>query len=93
MSALRKDWSLKLEEALWVYRTAYKAPIGLTLFQMVYGKVCHLPVKLEHKAFWALIFLNFDPRYPEKKRKLQLHEIDELRLQSYGSNKLYKQKV
>jgi hypothetical protein len=49
-----KDWSKKLDEALWAYRTAFKTPIGMTLDQFVYGKACHLPVELEHKAYWAI---------------------------------------
>ncbi|GJT75027.1 putative nucleotidyltransferase, ribonuclease H [Tanacetum coccineum] len=45
-----KDWSKKLNDALWVFRTAYKTPTGCTPFRMVYGKACHLPVEIEHKA-------------------------------------------
>ncbi|MCI29890.1 putative protein NYNRIN-like, partial [Trifolium medium] len=70
MSTSRKDWSLKLDEALWTYQTAFKSPIGLTPFQMVYGKSCHLPVELEHKAYWALKFLNFDENQAGEKKKV-----------------------
>ncbi|MCI29171.1 protein NYNRIN-like, partial [Trifolium medium] len=93
VSTSRKDWSTKLDEALWAYQTAFKSPIGLTPFQMVYGKTCHLPVELEHKAYWALKFLNFDPSEAGEKRKLQLHELEEMRTQAYESSKLYKEKV
>ncbi|GJT90294.1 reverse transcriptase domain-containing protein [Tanacetum coccineum] len=45
-----KDWSEKLNEALWAFRTAYKTPTGCTPFRLVYGKACHLPVEIEHKG-------------------------------------------
>ena len=41
----RKDWSQRLGNALWAYRTAYKTPIGMSPYYMVYWKLCHLPVE------------------------------------------------
>ena len=55
-----KDWSLKLDNALRAYRTAYKTSIGTTPYNLVYSKACHLPVELEYKAAWAVKLLNFD---------------------------------
>ena len=49
-----KGWKNKLLDALWAYMTAYKNPIGMSPFQLVYGKSCHLPIELEHRAHWAI---------------------------------------
>ncbi|GJX34374.1 reverse transcriptase domain-containing protein [Tanacetum coccineum] len=56
----RASWSDKLDDALWAFRTAYKTPIGCTPYKLVYGKAWHLPIELEHKAYWALKHTNFD---------------------------------
>ncbi|KAA3471223.1 Retrovirus-related Pol polyprotein from transposon opus [Gossypium australe] len=56
----RKDWSSRLDESLWVYRIAFKTPLGMSPFKLVHGKPCHFPVELKHKAFWAIKKLNMD---------------------------------
>nr|GFB97246.1 reverse transcriptase domain-containing protein [Tanacetum cinerariifolium] len=54
MGENRALWSDKLEDALWAFRTAFKTLIGCTPYRLVYGKACHLPLEIEHKAYWAL---------------------------------------
>ena len=73
----RKDWASKLYDALWAYRTAYKSPIGISPYRLVFGKDCHLSVELEHRAYWAIKVLNFDIKVAGKRRLLQLNELDE----------------
>ena len=68
-------------------------PQGTTPFRLVHGKHCHLLVKLEHKAHWAVRTLNFDLKSVGEKRLLDLNEIDEIRLDAYESTVLYKKKT
>ncbi|KAL0730269.1 hypothetical protein Bca4012_026362 [Brassica carinata] len=89
----RKDWSAKLDDALWTYRTAFKTPLGTTPFNLVYGKSCHLPVELEYKALWAVKLLNFDIKDAKEKRLLQLNELDEIRMDAFENSRIYKEKT
>ena len=89
----RKDWAVKLDDALWAYRTAYKTPLGTTPFNLVYGKSCHLPVELEYSGFWATKLMNFDIKTAAERRMVQLNELDEIRLNAYENTKIYKERT
>nr|GEX02721.1 reverse transcriptase domain-containing protein [Tanacetum cinerariifolium] len=89
----RASWSDKLGDALWAFRTAYKTPIGCTLYKLVYGKACHLPVELEHKAYWALKHANFDLKTAGDHNMIQINELNELRDQAYENSLIYKEKT
>ncbi|GJY50479.1 reverse transcriptase domain-containing protein [Tanacetum coccineum] len=89
----RASWSDRLDDALWAFRTAYKTPIGCTPYKLVYGKPCHLPIELEHRAYWALKHANFNLKTTGDYRKLQLNELNELRDQAYENSLIYKERT
>ncbi|XP_070677825.1 uncharacterized protein [Malus domestica] len=91
MAIFTSWWRLIMSLNGW--RTAYKTPIGMSPFCLVYVKACHLPMELEHKAYWAIKHLNFDDQAAGEKQKLQLNELEEIRNDAYENAKIYKDKT
>ncbi|GJX67427.1 reverse transcriptase domain-containing protein [Tanacetum coccineum] len=87
------SWSDKLDDALWAFHTTFKTPIGCTPYKLVYGKSYHLPIELEHRAYWALKHANFDLKTAGDHRKLQLNELNELSDQAYENSLIYKERT
>ena len=89
----RKDWSLKLLDSLWAYRTAYKTILGMSPYRLVYDKACHLPVEIEYKAWWVVKKLNLDMDRAGLNRLLNINKIEELRNDAYFNLKIAKDKL
>ena len=93
VSSNRKDWSLKLLDSLWAYRTTYKTILGMSPYRLVYGKACHLLVEIEYKAWWAVKKLNLDMGGVVLKRVLDINELEELRNDAYFNSKNEKDRL
>ncbi|GJY76826.1 reverse transcriptase domain-containing protein [Tanacetum coccineum] len=88
-----QNWFEKLDDALWAFRTAYKTPTGCTPFRLIYGKACHLPVEVEHKAYCALKQCNKDLTAAAKNHFMELNELMELRDGAYENTRIYKERT
>lgn len=81
------DWLRRLDDSFCAYRIEYKTPIGMSLYQLIYGKAFQLPVVLEHKAMWQM---TMDWTEEVKKRLNGLNEVDDFGLKAYESSSIYK---
>jgi CDP-glycerol glycerophosphotransferase (TagB/SpsB family) len=65
----------------------------MTLYQFVYGKAFHLPIELEHKAYWAIKEMNLDLDAAVVNRRIQISELEEMRLKAYENASIYKERI
>ncbi|GKA35452.1 reverse transcriptase domain-containing protein [Tanacetum coccineum] len=88
-----KDWSEKLNDVLWAFRTAYKTSTGCTPFRLVYGKACHLPVEIKYKVYWALKQCNMELEAAAKNHFMEVNELMELRDGAYENTQIYRERT
>jgi CDP-glycerol glycerophosphotransferase (TagB/SpsB family) len=65
----------------------------MTPYQFVYGKAYHIPVELEHKAYWVIKEMNLDLDAAVVKRRVQISELEEMRLKAYENASIYKERI
>ena len=90
MNQNKKDWSIKLVDALWAFRSAFKKILRMSPYRLVFEMACHLPVELEHRALWAIKHLDFNLDKANALQKLQISELEKLRNEAYENAKMMK---
>ena len=83
----------EITECTMAYHTAYKTPIGMSPYQLIYGKTCHLPIELEHRAHWAIRKWNMDLKLAGQYQRHQILELEEWRDKAYHSASIYKERT
>ena len=69
----------KLIDALQAYHIAFKIPLGMSPYRLVYGQPYHVLVELQHQVCWAMSTLNFDLNVVGEENKSRLNELEEIR--------------
>ena len=74
----RRDWTSRLQEAVWAYKTTWKTTTGFTPFELLYGKVAMLPIEFEHKTLRAALALDIELPIAQREHLLHLNSLDEM---------------
>jgi hypothetical protein len=75
-----RDWSDRLHESLWAYRTTWRNTTGFSPYDLVYGKNHVFPIEFEIKTLRIASAVNIDLTMVQKARLQQLNELDEKNL-------------
>ena len=84
---------MRLNDALWAYRSAYKNILGMSLYRLVFGQDCHMHVELEHKSYWVIKMFDFNLDKASSLRKLQLNELEEIWRHAYENSRISKERM
>jgi hypothetical protein len=87
----RKDWSYRLPEALWAYKTTWRNTTGFSPYELVYGKSVVFIVEFEIKTLRTALAVNLDLIDAQTVRLQHLNELEEKRLDAIQQTTIIQQ--
>src|SRR4051812_28939733 len=88
-----KEWSHRLDDIVWAYRTSFQTPFRGSPYRTVFGYHCHLPTDLQQRCYWTCRIMNYDLQEAGEKDLLEFHELDDWRTDAHDKQRFYKERI
>ena len=89
----KRNWSTKIPEIMWAYKTTYKTPTKATPYQLTSGTEAVLPLELQIPSLRIAIHEGLTADENAMLRLEELEDLDDKRLQAKQNLELYRARM